>query len=227
MNEQTRMESRFTPIPQQPSRLRQERSDAVGQATGFEPWTERLPDADVRYQPTQDRNAPAKVKLWDAVDGTWTRPLDESHVYKYYLKKGVHKCSACTFADHRPGSVVKHIENLNMQMTMHRDATIERHKVSDDIIGLVCSACGITFINRPSLAHSHFLDVEEDVRHHVGAISQVIRRFSLEPVELPRPLVAQATNGRSDPAGTGVGEELRVRSVHKRKRGKRGGRKHG
>lgn len=227
MNEQTPGALKSTPLQTQRPSLRQRHKEALGQrsVTGGT-WTERLPDADVRYQPTQ-QGAPNKVRLWDCVDSTWTSLVDESHAYKYYLKKAVFKCSHCSFADQRIGSVEGHLARVSESAAIHQRATIDNQKLDNGYVALACSACSQTFQARPSQAYSHIFDVEQEATAHQYAVSQTIRRFSLEPVELPSPAIVQHTNGDTQHPGTGVGEELRVRSVHKRKRGKRGGRKHG
>lgn len=226
MNEQTHGALKSSQTQPLLSSQRQRQRDAVQQIADGPAWTESMADADVLYQPTQD-GAPSRVRIWDKVDGTWTRPLDESHVFKYYLKKAVSKCSACSFADLRLGSVESHLERVEEQLLIHREATIENRTVEDGKVVLACTGCAQTFSARPGDAYSHILAVEEAAQVHQGATSQVIRRFSLEPVELPSPTITKNINGQGSPQGTRVGEELRVRSVHKRKRGKRGGRKHG
>jgi hypothetical protein len=216
---------RSTQIPPPPSSLKQRRRNALRQDVG-ESWTQRLPEADVLYQPTQ-QGAPDRVPLWDVIDGTWTPPLDESHAFKYYLKKTVFKCSACAFADLRFDSVETHVELLYETVAVHAGAKIENQPKGDGTTVLGCSACTQSFQGRPGRAYEHLFDIEQDAQAHQGAVSQVIRRFSLEPVELPSPAIVKHTNGHGQHPGTRAGEELRVRSVHKRKRGKRGGKKHG
>ena len=165
--------------------------------------------AGVSYQ-EQNGNKPT-LQLFDAVDGTWTKPLNQGAALEHYLSKVVIKCSVCRFTSSditivaykglsggRPDAqlptpavgtianaeraVLAHIENAQAKAVSHKGAEVLPRQLGAQTV-FACSECDMA-TDRRSKVERHIDAILQSGPAHVGATTERIRRFSLEPVEV-------------------------------------------
>ena len=143
---------------------------------------------------TSTREGEDSIAVWDCVEGGWSGPFPEEHVYKKYLKKEVLKCSACTwtypFGAANIGRVKAHVENVQEQAQAHYMAQID-----DDG---KCSGCGNTFSARKLQAQKHLETMRGLSETHQTVEALIFRRYSLEPSEprvISRSLITSGAQG--------------------------------
>lgn len=159
------------------------------------------------------------VRIWDTVEEHWTEPLAPDVVQQAYLRLVHNRCSACRFTDNFNGAVEKHIEQIANGVKEHRGAKLIPF-TEGEYSGTTCTACGGRFLLRKRQGEAHLERFNEDtVRAHRGAREVRIRRYTLEPPVLTLPVKV----GPDD-----IQEQRRPRlPTGRRRRGHRGGRRHG
>ena len=120
-----------------------------------------------------------KTALWDCIEQQWSAPMPNFDL-AHYLAKTVAKCSACSYTSPRATFVPTHIQQVVEGQMSHVDAQVAPIMGS---AGFQCSACGVTFISRPSNGLKHLNKVQYDATSHAGAHEIVLKRFSLGPSE--------------------------------------------
>ena len=169
------------------------------------------------YKVQADPSAPGLVRLWDVVDEGWTKPFKEYEVMKR-LQMVVDKCSHCTFVGVHRGEVDRHLVQVQEDSEGHYGAEM-RDKANEQgrVVNTECTACGAGF--RPERRRAGVHHIQERLQaaslHRGATVILNVRRFSLEPRELPKPY---ASGGRPDDIQ--VEEESR-RGRRNRRRGRR------
>lgn len=154
------------------------------------------------------------MRLYDAVDGTWTQPLPRNYVIEHYIRKLVTKCSVCTFTSHADVGVNKHIEQEIVGARDHANGAEIRHEMAQGRVITFCTGCGVAFA-RPSRARGHISERQESAKIHADARPMTMFRFRLQP----EPPVAPIAIGPSEPSTEGQdGRSRRKRSRRRRKR---------
>jgi hypothetical protein len=156
--------------------------------------------------------------LWDCAEGAWTKPIPESAIVSFHLRKVVYKCSECIFVTAFDGGVAAHVRSGLERAQEHEGAQLEVTVGMSG--GQHCSGCGIVFSMRKGQARKHLEAMQVFPSAHQEVHELTIKKFALEPSEL---VVLQKvlvhTNGHQQDAGLDASRV--VGSVAPRPRGRR------
>ena len=123
------------------------------------------------------------ISIWNNVDGTWTKPIDQKTVYQIYIRKLVYICSLKDYSSTEP-NIDNHIESLKRSTDLHVGATLEREIGGTGVSVDRCSGCGETFQIAKGQSRQHLAKYDGRVlSDHSGARQQEIVMFSLSPSE--------------------------------------------
>lgn len=169
-----------------------------------------------------ERDEGESIRLWDIIDGAWTKPLDASISRSVYIRLMTFKCSACKFTAVNQQAVDSHRRSTPTQVEAHKDAKLTPWSEGSRF-GTTCTACGVQFAARKVQGQQHLDRLSPAVAEaHKGSRTLYIRRYNLEPVELPESV--GDTNGRGESEDIQAERSPRQASG-KRRRGRRGGRR--
>ena len=173
----------------------------------------------------------AAMRLWDAVDQSWTKPLPNTTMKgsgkSNYLSKTVYVCSACNFTTLFKGGVAQHVANSLEQYTTHKDATIDI--VPNPMTGIpqqVCTGCGEIFASRPGQGARHLEGMIAGGPNHRRADELFVKRFNLDESEAVILSKETVTSGDITTAA-GAEEWSGERQSRKRRRSRSRRRGHG
>jgi hypothetical protein len=152
---------------------------------------QRMVDGD-RIVQTATQTSGNRVALWDGVDQQWTSPLAQGSI-SHYLKKTVFRCSACAFASMWHGDSGNHIQRVFESGRLHKDAHIESFE-QEGYQWQRCTACNVSFRARHDAGTKHLASINDAVPLHIGAVEQLIQRFSLAEI-LPTTLRSWPVSG--------------------------------
>lgn len=120
-----------------------------------------------------------KMRLWDAVDGTWTVPIPEYNV-RLHLREVVFKCSACNYTSIREGEVASHVRFMRERSQEHIRAKLIPMLQGGREMSEQCTGCNNGFQLRKQQGKRHLADSVEAGRVHSGAVNEVtMHRFSV------------------------------------------------
>ena len=92
-------------------------------------------------------------RLWDCAEGAWTKPVPESAIVSFHLRKVVYKCSACIFVTVFDGGVAAHVKSGLERAQEHEGAQLE---VTVGMMGgQHCGGCGTVFAMRKGQGRKH------------------------------------------------------------------------
>ena len=173
----------------------------------------------------------ASMRLWDAVDQSWTKPLPNTTLKgsgkSNYLSKTVYVCSACQFTTSFVGGVAKHVIAALGQHDSHQGAKIDI--VPNPMTGVpqqVCTGCGETFVSKPGQGARHLEGVLAGGPKHRRADELLVKRFNLDESEAV--ILSKETVTSGDIAtATGAEEWSGERQSRKRRRSRSRRRGHG
>ena len=67
---------------------------------------------------------PSGRRLWDNIDGSWTKPLPYEQA-PLFLRKLVYRCDACHEASNIKGAIAQHIQQILENLKTHQRARIK------------------------------------------------------------------------------------------------------
>ena len=186
--------------------------------TGLE---REVSDADVERMVESERavytahkdSGDSRVRLWDAVDATWTAPLPSLQALRHYLRKVVIKCLPCSYTTVFEGGVEKHIAQVLQQALEHREAKAQA-TVGPKGIYYVCPAC-VMLAQSGTTVERHIRETLEAGPKHRAAKGVWMFRFRLGPTEVPHPTEGPVVSGNG--AGTPVTSQVERRSGRRRR----------
>jgi hypothetical protein len=163
------------------------------------------------------REGPEKVRLWDVVDGGWTKPFDRRQAFEQFLRLEVLRCTACTYTSVHSGQVGQHIETVRKHHNVRPEPDSEGTER--------CPACDARA--RPGTIRQHIMTMQAATFAHQSAREVKQRRYALEPsvpvVAVPVAAIPVAAAAPAGPHGTEVERRQATRPRRRRRRHSRGG----
>lgn len=125
-----------------------------------------------------------KVRLWDAVDGTWTGPISLSYALQYHLRKVVSRCSGCKWTS-AYSTELRGIKAHIAQVRSHWTAQVTPFIDGSGNAGLaLCTGCGGRAKPMPlATAQKHIKELQDLYESHRAVEEVVQRRFAMRPTE--------------------------------------------
>ena len=119
-----------------------------------------------------------KQRLWDAVEGAWTKGVPVSTA-QMMLREVVFKCGACAYTSVYEGHVASHTRQVREQIAMHGRARLRPFVIGGREPAVQCTGCGQAFAMRKDQGRRHIDRVHTDAETHLGAIEEVVmHRYS-------------------------------------------------
>jgi hypothetical protein len=126
------------------------------------------------------------VRLWDNIDGQWTKPLPYMQ-RDAFLRKGIWKCSACQMTSSARGDIAAHVQNALESTQRHKRAKLRMETQRDRVVHL-CTGCGSLFPMRRNMGPYHLEQAKAMGPAHKDAKEILMPRFSEAPgVWQPKP----------------------------------------
>lgn len=122
--------------------------------------------------------AEAKVQLYDMIDHTWTRPLNQRAAETFHLRKVVYTCSACQWTSTWEPQFKEHLKQVQSQRRMHAKADMLPSPTPNGLAYL-CTGCSSAF-SVPARVQMHVDSVMRQTAGHENATLVLARRFALE-----------------------------------------------
>ena len=122
---------------------------------------------------------PSGQRLWDNIDGSWTKPLPSEQA-PLFLRKLVYRCDACHEASNIKGAIPEHIRQVLENVKTHQRARIKAELVGRETIQ-VCTGCKTAFPSRRQQGVRHLERVRAMGPAHANAKEVLMARFSLGP----------------------------------------------
>lgn len=158
-----------------------------------------------------------KVKLWDLIDGTPTRPIPLTLVNGVLIRMVTYRCSRCHWTTDKPTHEAEfqtHLQTARGSLGSHENAEVATVATGYGT-GYRCSGCGATHMS-PGRARMHIDGIKRQYSGHANAHVLLVKRYALEP---PAPSVS--TNGAEGPVASQE-EQMLVPRPRRRRHHKRG-----